>query len=100
MTQEQLQQSYRGVVCLHCKNPIPISPLVASIEAESPQATPGRHQKCQVFHLRCSACGKEKPYKIDEIRQFDGSPVTELTYSQPRSSYPRELTSRSRTAHA
>src|SRR5690242_9212628 len=100
MTQEQVQQSYRGVVCLHCKNPIPISPLVASIEAERPQATVGGHQKCQVFHLRCAACGKEKPYKIDEIRQFDGAPASEPIYSQPRSSYAGGLTDRSRTAHA
>ena len=47
MTQEQVQQTYRGVFCLHCKNPIPISALVASIEAELPadEKTPMRHQK-------------------------------------------------------
>ena len=100
MTQEQLQQSYRGVICLHCKNPIPISPLVASIEAERPEVTPGRHQKCQVFHLRCAACGKEKPYKIDEIREFEGSPVTESSRAQPTSTYPQGFNDRSRRAHA
>lgn len=102
MTQEQLQQSYRGVCCLHCKNPIPISPLVASIEAEVPvhEATPGRHQKCQVFHLRCAACGKEKPYKIDEIREFEGSPVTESSHAQPASTYLERFNDRSRIAHA
>ncbi|MCU1341130.1 MAG: hypothetical protein JWN92_553 [Candidatus Acidoferrum typicum] len=102
MTQEQLQQSYRGVVCLHCKNPIPISPLVASIEAEGPghEKTPGRHQKCQVFHLRCAACGKEKPYKIDEIREFEGSPVTESSRAQLASTYLQSYSDRSRTAHA
>ena len=102
MTQEQLQQSFRGVSCLHCKNPIPISPLVASIEAERPsnEATPGRHQKCQVFHLRCAACGKEKPYKIDEILEFEGIPVTEASQARPASTYPREFDDRSRTAHA
>ena len=102
MTEEQVQQSYRGVVCLHCKNPIPISPLVASIEAERPadETTPRRHQKCQVFHLRCAACGKEKPYKIDEIREFEGSPITESSRAQPASTYLRRISDRSRTAHA
>jgi hypothetical protein len=100
MTQEQLQQSYRGVICLHCKNSIPISPLVASIEAERPEAMAGRHQKCQVFHLRCAACGKEKPYKIDEIREFEGSPVTESSRARPTSTYLQGFSDRSRRAHA
>jgi hypothetical protein len=102
MTQEQVQQSYRGVICLHCKNPIPISPLVASIESEgsASEATPGRHQKCQVFHLRCVACGKEKPYKIGEICEFEGTALTEPSRAQPASTYPGGFGERSRTAHA
>jgi hypothetical protein len=102
MTQEQIQQSYRGVVCLHCRNPIPISPLVARTESElsANDAAPQRDRKCQVFHLRCVACGKEKPYKIDEIREFEGTPITEASGAQPASSYPRGFGDRSRTAHA
>src|ERR1700676_4389976 len=102
MTQEQVQQTYRGVLCLHCKNPIPISPLVASIEAELPadEKTPMRHQKCQVFHLRCAACGKEKPYKIGEILQFEGEPVTGTPRADPASAYLPGLGRRSRTANA
>jgi hypothetical protein len=101
MTQEQMQQTYRGVLCLHCKNPIPISPLVASIEAEpADEKTPMRHQKCQVFHLRCAACGKEKPYKIGEILEFEGEPVTGTLRAEPASAYLLGLGRRSRTANA
>ncbi len=102
MTLEKVQQTFRGVSCLHCKNPIPISPLVASIEAELPtnETTPGRHQKCQVFHLRCAACGKEKPYKIDEILEFEGAPVTGTPRAEPASTYLHGLSNRSRTANA
>jgi hypothetical protein len=102
MTQEKVQQSYRGVSCLHCKNPIPISPLVASIEAEHSihENAPSRHQKCQVFHLRCAACGKEKPYKIDEILEFEGAPVTAIPRAEPASAFLRELSNRARTANA
>jgi hypothetical protein len=102
MTQEKVQLSYRGVLCLHCKNPIPISPFVASIEAEQPanEAFPGRHQKCQVFHLRCAVCGKEKPYKIHEILEFDGVPETEIRRAEPASTYLRGLSNRARTANA
>lgn len=102
MTQEMVQKSYRGVTCLHCKHPIPISPLVASIEAELPASETGpvRHQKCQVFHLRCGACGKEKPYKIAEILEFEGAPVSGAPRAEPASTYLRELGNRSRTANA
>src|SRR6266581_7660465 len=102
MTLEKVQQTFRGVSCLHCKNPIPISPLVASIEAELPtnETTPGRHQKCQVFHLRCAACGKEKPYKIDEILEFEGEPTDRTPRAQPTSRRLRELGNRTRAANA
>ena len=102
MTQATMQQTYRGVICLHCSNPIPISVLVASIEAERPanEATPGRHQKCQVFHLRCGACGKEKPYKIAEIVEFEGTLVTETPRAEPASTYLSALRNRARTANA
>lgn len=102
MTQDAVRQSYRGVICLHCKQPIPISPFVASIEAELPasETTPLRHQKCQVFNLRCAACGKEKPYKIGEILDFEGSPATGTPRTEPASTYLRQLGSRSRTANA
>jgi hypothetical protein len=102
MAQETVQQSYRGVSCLHCKNPIPISRLVASIEAELPanETTPRRHQKCQVFHLRCAACGKEKPYKIGEILEFEGAPESGTLRAEVSSTYLREPNNRSRTANA
>jgi hypothetical protein len=74
MTQGTEQQSYRCVKCLDCKQPIPISPFVAGIEAElCGEETPSKHRKCQVFNLRCIACGKEKPYKIGEIFEFQGA---------------------------
>jgi hypothetical protein len=102
MTLEKVQETYRGVSCLHCKNPIPISPLVASIEAEllTNESAPARHQKCQVFHLRCAVCGKEKPYKIDEILEFEGAPVTGAPRAEPASTHLLGLSNRSRTANA
>jgi hypothetical protein len=77
MTQDTEQRSYRGVKCLYCRQPIPISPRVAVIEFElRDNETPLLTQiKCQMFRLRCMACGKEKPYIMEEIREFDGTPV-------------------------
>jgi hypothetical protein len=101
MTQEAEMQSYRGVVCLHCRQPVPISPLVASIEADlhAKETTPRQHQKCQVFNLRCAACGKEKPYKIGEILEFEGTPVTPTTaWAMPASAYLSPLRVRTKVA--
>jgi hypothetical protein len=73
MTQATEQDLYRGVTCLSCKQPIPIPHAVANVEAEllRDRARSVEGLKCQVFHLRCQACGKEKPYKIGEIREFE-----------------------------
>jgi hypothetical protein len=102
MTQDTVRQSYRGVICLHCMQPIPISPFVASIEAELPgnETTPLRRLKCQVFNLRCAACGKEKPYRIGEILDFEGTPATGTLRAEPASAYARQPISRPRTANA
>lgn len=102
MTQDTQQQSYRGVKCLNCKEPIPISPLVAGIEAELRDAehAPTKHRKCQVFHLRCVICGKEKPYKIGEILEFEGMPATLSSHAEPRAAYVNQSANRSRAANA
>jgi len=73
MIQDNGQQSYRGVKCLHCAQPISIPSIVASIEAEfrAGATDPQRLQQCQVFNLRCVSCGKERPYRIGEILEFE-----------------------------
>jgi hypothetical protein len=93
------RQSYRGVTCLHCKKPIAISPVVASIESET-QAEEASPRKCQVFHLRCVSCGKEKPYKIGEILEFEGAPISRKLQSELTSSYFNSMGNKARVANA
>ena len=102
MSQGVEQQYYRGVKCLRCTQPITISPLVASIEAElqdDETATP-RHRKCEVFHLRCVACGKEKPYRSSEIHKFQGVSSTTAIRAEPASAPLLRLRNVSRVANA
>src|SRR5712671_4081838 len=53
--EETERQQYRGVVCLHCKAPIPVPSVVGltrvapAEDAETPLAN------SQVFNVRCSA---------------------------------------------
>jgi hypothetical protein len=67
---------FRGVKCLYCSWPIPISSLVAGAEAEfrNHETKTVKYLKCQVFRLRCAGCGKERPYTITEIVEFQGTP--------------------------
>jgi hypothetical protein len=88
--------SYLGVVCLHCKQPVAISAMVAGMKEE---ASGTRGQKCQVFHVRCSGCGKEKPYKTSEIREFLGE-APEAPGIHPVSARPGEHRIHSRAANA
>jgi hypothetical protein len=73
MNSETVQQSYRGVRCLSCRQPIPLPAILT----HSAHEHPGR-----VFSLRCRACEREKPYRASEIMDFEGSPRTRVTRSQ------------------
>jgi hypothetical protein len=76
---ETAPQTFRGVVCLHCKAPIPVPAIVAS-QQESEEASP---KKSQVFNIRCSQCHKEKPYRTKEIVEFEGSPEAAMVPQRP-----------------
>lgn len=72
-TQETTVQRYRGVVCGHCRQPIPIPGIVerlAAADAES--GSQGRIIRS--FHLRCRVCEREKTYHTGDITEFEGAP--------------------------
>jgi hypothetical protein len=64
------QQSYRGVLCRCCKQPIPVSPFVVVMQPESDE----EQQRVRVFSVRCRACEKERPYRSSDIVEFEGTP--------------------------
>lgn len=80
MTSESETQTFRGVVCLHCKASIPVPSIVGSLQASDDEASQIRSQ---VFNLRCPVCHKEKPYRTKEIVDFAGIPQTVPTPLRP-----------------
>jgi hypothetical protein len=88
MTQDVTKQSYRGVRCLSCRQPIPVPAILANAvsptDANESETPTRRHDRA--FSLRCRSCEREKPYRVSDIVDFEGTP-------KPR-------VSRARTAHA
>lgn len=82
MTIETDRPTFRGVVCLHCKAPVPVPAIVRSLQAASDEPESSQ-RKSQVFNLRCPSCHKEKPYRTREIVDFDGTPETAMTPQLP-----------------
>jgi hypothetical protein len=77
MMTEAGKQSYLGVRCLSCRQPIPVpSILVGSISAaEQEDSFLSFAQYNRVFSLRCRACEREKPYRASDVVEFEGAPV-------------------------
>jgi len=80
MTKQAEQPTFRGVVCLHCKAPIPVPPIVGSLQLAGSEGTESSQRKSQVFNIRCPQCHKEKPYRTREIVEFEGTSEMAMTH--------------------
>jgi len=63
----ELVKTYRGVVCLRCGTPIPVSERVVSLTEQDD----GPH----TFLVRCIQCVEENRYLATDIRVFSGKPT-------------------------
>ena len=80
MTQAD-KQSYLGVRCLSCRQPIPAPSIlvrrVLAAEQDDSFFSPEQHDR--VFSLRCRACEREKPYRASDVVEFEGTPVARIS---------------------
>lgn len=83
MTIETKLPTFRGVVCLHCKGPIPVPAIVGNLQASANDGTESSQRKSQVFNLRCPQCHKEKPYRTREIVDFEGTAEAAMAPDPP-----------------
>jgi hypothetical protein len=75
MNQQLEKQTYAGVVCRSCRQAIPLPGIVISMAAEiDNDKSAGENPQACVFSLRCRACDKEMPYRVNEIVEFEGIP--------------------------
>ena len=59
-------KSYRGVSCVRCREPIPVSAKVVSLQDEIAQ---GENNVPQTFSARCYLCEQESVYETKDLRK-------------------------------
>ena len=101
MNLEAVQQSYRGVRCLSCRQPIPLPAILTKMDSTlSDEGSHSAHEHpTRVFSLRCRACEREKPYRASDIMDFEGLPRTRVSRSHVVHPKSRHSGSHSRTAN-
>ncbi|HEX4001616.1 MAG TPA: hypothetical protein VHX36_03155 [Candidatus Acidoferrales bacterium] len=101
MNQQLEKQVYAGVVCRCCRQAIPLPSIVVSMVAEI-DGDPSVREAAQarVFSLRCRACDKEMPYRVDEIVDFEGAPRARVWSARRKSSHTVSTDGLSRAASA
>lgn len=88
MVHEATKESYRGVLCRWCRQPIPVPGIVAAVHsAHGKGASQNDEMNARVFHLRCRACENEFLYQTSDIREFEGRPRTRSSRGYPTVSY-------------
>ena len=85
---QEAKQNYRGVLCLHCRQPIPLPAAVTRREAERKveQVVSVLDLGPRVLTLRCKACQGEALYAEGKFIDCEGTPRTR--YSQARKTSP------------
>lgn len=68
-------QRYRGVLCGHCRQPIPLPGIVERL-ADTDAESGAENRNIRSFHLRCRVCEREKTYQTGDIAEFEGVPRT------------------------
>jgi len=83
MTQNDVSQSYRGVRCLSCLQPIPLPAILVEIDSRlrGLSVQHADEHSTRVFSLRCRACEREKPYRTSDIVDFAGEPKVRVSRS-------------------
>ena len=99
MSEETFPQSYRGVRCLSCRQPIPLPAILFRMDSTLMDNAPGSalEHPTRVFSLRCRACEREKPYRATDITDFEGAPRARMSRSHVARPKNQHLASSSRS---
>jgi len=81
---QEAKQQYRGVLCIHCRQPIPLPTNISrrAAEAEGRESSEAQDHGPRVFTLRCRACGEEGLYTESKFIDCEGIPRTRVSRSR------------------
>ena len=69
------RQVYRGVLCIHCRQPIPLTDRAASVDRHFTRHVNSTDDNVvQTFTLRCRVCHLEGLYMALDVVDCDGAP--------------------------
>ena len=71
-------KSYRGVICIHCHQPTPLTPA-ADHKAQKHKRREEDEFDILSTPLRCYWCHGEAIYAPTDVREFEGSPKKRRT---------------------
>lgn len=97
----EAKQTYRGVLCIHCRQPIPL-PTNASrraVEPEGREPSKAHDNEPRVFTLRCRVCQEEDLYTQSKFIDCEGTPRIRVSRSPKTSPLPKESGDLSRAAN-
>ena len=82
----EVKQKYRGVLCRHCRQAIPLSQSAKRSETDFvDEAFSGRDEfTARSFTLRCRACDGEGLYTAVDVIDCDGTPRLRGPYASKR----------------
>jgi hypothetical protein len=101
MIAEADKQQYRGVLCIHCRQPIPLSASLARKEKELKESEPNEMNELtsRSFNLRCRVCHGEALYTESDTIDCDGAPRVRKSPVRHRSMLKAEIKDLSRSAN-
>jgi hypothetical protein len=98
---QEAKQYYRGVLCIHCRQPIPHpAPLsLRAAEAERENSSTVHDREPRVFTLRCRVCQEEGLYSESKFIDCEGTPRTRASHKGKASPLRKEDGKLSRAAN-
>jgi hypothetical protein len=72
----EAKQSYRGVICIHCHQPTPLTSAAEHKEKSFEEHGHLGSDEFAIFSkpLRCRWCHGEAIYSPKDVREFEGNP--------------------------
>jgi hypothetical protein len=86
MSDELKSQKFTGVLCRSCRYPIPVPQrMIDKARLFETDGELGPHEvPASILNLRCKACERENFYRISDMQDIPGTPIS---FSTRRSSY-------------